>query len=228
MSLSYSYCQAACFVCILAAATTEAQNLPSIPPTVDPNFWGHSHKPYILKLALTNISNEGTNPAHTRNSEENVSRDSTGRVRVEDFYDSGRPSVVSIRDPNRNTMTAMKLVDKSATVIPVPRPTTPPPGRGWEVERLSPRFIAGLPADGFKFKRTIPASPDGQRAEDTVVEEDWISSVLSVVLEQKVVSQRNGISVRTVTHYQQVEPDPSLFSIPRDYTLQQTPAAVSP
>ena len=214
--------------CAFVAATAVAQNLPAIPPSVDPTFWGHPYKPYVLKLTWTSSSNDGTNPPQTRVSGESVSRDSTGRVRIEDFYNSGQPSVVSIRDPNKNTLTAMYLVTKTGFVISVTRPTIPPPGRGWNVERLPSRIIAGFPAEGFRFTRTIPASADGKRAEDKVIEEDWISEELCVVLEQKIDSQLTGKSTRTVASFKQAEPDSALFSIPSDYKLQQTPASATP
>ena len=103
----------------------------------------------------------------------------------------------------------------------------PPGGKGWIVERLPPRVIAGFPAEGLRYTRTIPASTDGQKAEDTVVEEDWISKELCLVLEQRIQSQRTGLLTRTVSFFKQGEPDPTLFFIPGDFTLQQTPAPVS-
>jgi len=135
---------------------------------------------------------------------------------------------VFIRDPNKSTFTQMMIVSKSAFVVSLPRPTIPPPGRGWSVERLPSRVIAGFPAKGFRFTRTIPASADGKRAEDTVVEEDWISEELSVVLEQRTDTQHSGTSTSTVSSVRQVEPDSSLFSIPSDYKLQQNSESARP
>ncbi len=209
------------FLTLATLATAAAQNIPAIPPSIDPAFWGHPNKPYVLKLTVTSSSSDGSRPPQTRSSEENVSRDAAGRVRTEVFYNSGQPSAVTIRDPNKDTFTVVKVVSKSAFVSSMPRPQPPPPGKGWKVERLPSRIIAGFPADGFRFTRTIPGSDDGQRAEDTLVEEDWLSNELSVVLERKIDSGRTGVSITKVTQFRQVEPDPALFSIPSDYTVQQ-------
>jgi hypothetical protein len=211
---------------LLVTLKAGAQNLPAMPPSLDPSFWGHLNKPYILKITLTSTGSDRTSPPKTR--EESVVRDSAGRVRTEDFYDNGQPSFVSIRDPNRHTYLQMSVVSKSAFTISLPRPVVPPPSNGWAVERLPSRIIAGLPAEGLRFTRTIPASADGHRAEDRVVEDDWISNELGLILEQRIDSQHFGTSTKRVSSMKQVEPDPALFSIPSDYKVQQTAKAVAP
>lgn len=204
----------ALLACVLAAATARAQTLPAIPPSIDPSFWGRPNKPYVAMLTIVSSSTDGINPPQTRTSIEDVARDSTGRVRTQDFHNSGQPSFVSIRNPNDNTFTSLQLVTKKAFVLPVIKPEIPPPGRGWAVEPLPPRVIAGFPAEGLRFTRTIPASADGQRAEDTVVEEDWISNELCLVLEQRIVSQRKGTSKRTVTFLSRSSPIPPSSPFP--------------
>jgi hypothetical protein len=105
--------------------------------------------------------------------------------------------------------------------MPVSPPPIPPPGRGWSEERLPPRVIAGFPAEGLRFTRTIPSAATGTGAPVTVVEDDWISTQLGVVLEQTLRDPRTGTSTRTVTQLEQVEPDPALFVVPADYSVQQ-------
>lgn len=215
-------------LCVFAAVSAGAQELPAVPPSVDPAFWGHPNKPYILKLTVASTIRDGSKPQQTRTSEEDVVRDSLGRVRTETFYESGRPNSVSIRDPNKNTFTFLKIVNKTAFIISLPKHMGPSPEKGWDVEPLPSRVIAGIPAEGFRFIKTIPASADGQTPEDTIVEEDWISRNDSLLLEQRIDSQRTGVSTRSVLEIKQVEPDAMLFSIPDGYKLQQPPAPVGP
>jgi hypothetical protein len=67
-----------------------------------------------------------------------------------------------------------------------------------------------------------------ERAADTFIEDEWISNELDVVLERKIQSQLTGTTTETVSHFEQVEPDPTLFTVPTDYILQQGAASVFP
>ena len=211
----------AVLVCALTAICVLAQDLPSIPPSLDPGFWGRANQPYALSLTLTSISVNGSSQPQTHVSHMKLYRDSAGIERTETFYDSGQPMSVTLRDPGKNTFTFMFVVKKTVQVISVPRPVPPPPGKGWTVERLQPRVIAGFPAEGLRFTRTIPNPNDGL-GPVTVVEEDWISNELGVVLERTIDNPHSGKTTNTVTQLQKVEPDPALFVIPSDYSVQQT------
>jgi hypothetical protein len=228
MSVSFILRCASILVCTLAATANPSQDLPAIPPSLDPTFWGQPNKPYTLKLTQTSTSFSGSNAPQTHVSEVNVCRDSAGRVRTESFYDSGLPMAVSVRDPDKNTMTQMMVVGKTVSVISIPRPMIPSPGRGWTVERLASRVIDGFPAEGLRFTRTIPANANGNDAPDTVIDEEWISNNLGVVLEQKTESQRTGTNTKKVSQLKQVEPDPTLFTVPSDYSVRQAGPAQRP
>jgi hypothetical protein len=153
---------ASVLVCVLAATSGVSQDLPSIPPRIDPAFWGHVNKPYVLKLTVTSTGINGNKAPQTRSAEHNVFRDSTGRVRIESFYDNGRPMGVMIRDPGKNTLTMMQVVSKQVWVLPTTPPVNPPKVKFWTVERLPSRVIEGFPAEGFRFTSTVPASDDGK------------------------------------------------------------------
>jgi hypothetical protein len=56
-----------------------------------------------------------------------------------------------------------------------------------------------------------------------MIEEDWVSRNLSVVLEQNVKSQKTGTKTQKVLDFKQAEPDPTLFIVPADYTIRQVP-----
>ena len=207
--------------CVLPAPSGLAQETPAIPPSLDPAFWGRANHPYTLKLIQTTTGING-NDAPQMHVAMNVYRDSVGRVREESFYDNGGPSAVSIRDPGKNTSTFLHILQKSAVVLAVPRASVPPPGKGWTVERLPVRYIEGFPAEGFRFTRTIAAASAGIGTPVTVVEEDWISSQLSVVLEQTIHDPRSGITTKTVSQFKQIEPDPTLFKVDLSgYSIQQ-------
>lgn len=209
-------------VCILSAASGLSQDLPIIPPSIDPFFWGRAKAPYTLTLTVTStLAVDGNGAPRTHVTVMNVYRDSAGRVREEAFYDSGQPMAVDIRDPSKNTFTLMKVVEKSVYVRIIP-----PPVKGWTVERLPSRVIEGLPAEGYRFTRNIPGPASGSGAPDTTMDEEWVSNALGIVLEQKTESQRTGTTTKTVSHVAQVEPDPTLFDVPSEYTAQQNGSPV--
>jgi hypothetical protein len=206
----------------LTAMSVPAQNLPSMPPNLDPGFWGRTNQPYALSLTVTDISVTASGQPQTHVMQAKLYRDSSGRERSDGFYDSGQPMSVMLRDPNKNTTTMLMVVPKTFFVQSTHRPAPPPPGKGWTVERLEPRVIAGIPAEGLRFTRR--SNPDDGTAPVTMVEEDWISNELGVVLERTSDNPQNGMTktTRTVTHLERVEPDPGLFVVPSDYSVQQS------
>jgi hypothetical protein len=193
-----------------------------MPPSLDPDFWGRANQPYALTLTYMSTHDSGSNQGQPHVSHVKLYRDSAGIERTESFYDSGQPMSVMLRDPKKMTTTIMSVVKKTVQVISVRRPVAPPPetGRGWTVERLEPRTIAGFPAEGMRFTRTI-TNPDQGTGPITVVEEDWISDDLGIMLEQTVDNPPYGKTTRTVTQLEKVEPDPALFVVPGDYSVQQ-------
>lgn len=219
MNTSLTLRSACVLVGVLAAISGSSQDLPVLPPSLDATFWGRANEPYILKITRITTGIDGVTAPQKRSSEMNVSRDSEGRVCTESFYDNGRPMAVSIRDPIKNTFTYMKVVGKTVSTMDLPRVGAPPPGKGWEVERLPSRVIDDIPAEGVRFTRTIHQAPDGK---DTIVEEDWLSNKLGVVLERKVQSQRTGTTTDTISSFKQTEPDPALFTVPSDYSSPQS------
>jgi hypothetical protein len=205
------------FVCVLQTTSGMSQDTKAIPPSLDPTFWGQKNAPYTLKLTQTNTIVNGNNAPQTHVMVMNTFRNSDGLVREESFYDNGRPMAVSIRDPGKSTNTIMYIVTKQAVVAPIH-----PPGTGWTVERLPSRVIDSFQAEGLRFTRTIPASADGTEPPGMVIEEDWISSSLGIVLEQIINNPRLGTTTKTVAQFERVEPDATLFKIDLSgYSVQQ-------
>jgi hypothetical protein len=212
-------------VSLLVVASSSSQQLPAKPPSLDPAFWGRPNAPYILTLSHTNTISVGTAAPQTTTEEEKVYRDSHGRVRTEDFNFKGQLVTVTIQDPIKNTWTFMKVAEKTVSTQQIRRFGAPPPGKGWIIEPLPSRVLAGVPAEGFRFTRTIAASADGSRPAETIVEDDWLSNKLGVVLERTDQSQRIGKTEDVVSEFRQVEPDPILFTVSRDYSRSPQPVS---
>ncbi len=218
MSVRFSLRIAVAIVCVLRATSGLSQDTHAIPLGLDPTFWGQKNAPYTLKLTQTNTIVNGNNAPQTHVMVMNTFRNSNGLVREEYIYDKGRPMAVSIRDPGKSTNTIMYVVTKQALVVPIH-----PPGTGWTVERLPSRVIDSFQAKGLRFTITIPASADGTEPPGMVIEEDWISSSLGIVLEQIINNPRLGTTTKTVAQVERVEPDPALFKIDLSgYSVQQS------
>jgi hypothetical protein len=98
-------------------------------------------------------------------------------------------------------------------VIPLQRPSIPPPGRGWAVERLPSRVIDGIASDGFRFTITLPSPAEGSGAPVTSIEEEWISKPLGIVLERTSGLGTTNAGTQSVSQFKEIEPDPALFKI---------------
>ncbi len=227
MGIRSGLCIAFALACILPATSSLSQELPAIPPRVDPAIWGRANAPYTLKLTRTATSVNGTNGPQTYVSEMDVYRNSAGLVCEESFYKDGRLSAVSIKDPGKSTDTILYPATKTASVAPMPRPEVI--AKVWSVERLPSRMIRGLQAEGFRFTRVIPAAADGTRAESKVTEEYWISNTLGVVLEQTLEDLQSGTTrTETVSQFKQGEPDPSLFKVDSSVYPVQSARSLAP
>ncbi len=209
---------AAGVVFAMAASSDESQGLPVIPPSIDPAFWGRANAPYSLKLTQTSIDANGTAASSTHSMVMRVYRDSKGRVLTDTLADNGLPKAMAIQDPIENTLTVIYVAPKTVAVLPQHRPQVPLPGNGWAVERLGSRVVDGIPAEGFRFTRTIPADVARDGLADTTVDEEWVTNELGVVLEQ-TSKNRRGTTTKTVSEFKQGEPDPALFMIPTGYRL---------
>jgi hypothetical protein len=224
MGMRRFLCIGSIFAYALTALAVAQAPFP-LPPDIDPQFWGRQNAPYALTMMVTNnaIRDGKIQPTHV--SQAKAYRDASGRVRTESFYDSGKPMDAVLRDPVQDVTVVLKFVQKAAFVLPLIRPQPPPPGKGWTVEQLPMRVIAGYPAQGRRFRRTIPAESTGTGQPVTTVEDVWVSNELGVILEQTFDDPRTGTSTKTVTELEKTVPDPTLFTIPIDYAMQKpTPA----
>ena len=90
---------------------------------------------------------------------------------------------------------------------------------GPHVDRLGIRLIDGVPAEGTRVTNTIPGAEPEDRPTITT-SETWMSTELRVVILSKFVDPVNGERTIRLKNLRRSEPDPSLFQVPQNYTIQ--------
>lgn len=176
----------------------------------------------------------------------NVYRDSQGRTRRETtlagpLATSGQPhTAVMIHDPVAGTSYVLHVESKTAEQHPAP-----PAGanRGANLqnrfeariqkeiadgtlkkEDLGTQVINGISAQGTRYTRTIPAGQIGNTSAISIVNEQWYSPDLQVIVKSTRTDPRVGQVTYTLTNVQRTEPAASLFTVPSDYTVKQATA----
>lgn len=89
-----------------------------------------------------------------------------------------------------------------------------------KTEDLGTQTIQGVPAQGKRVTRTIPAGDVGNQQPIDIVTETWYSPDLQVTVMSKTTDPRFGETVYQLTNINRAEPDHSLFTVPPDYTLR--------
>jgi TonB family protein len=88
-------------------------------------------------------------------------------------------------------------------------------------ESLGSQMIEGVAAEGTRTTHTIPAGSMGNERPIEVTYERWRSKELQLDVLIKSVDPRSGESTQQMTNISRGEPDPALFEIPSDYTVQE-------
>ena len=171
-----------------------------------------------------------------------IYRDSEGRTRVEEM--NGQ---IVINDPvahlrieldptaktanKQNTVTFFSNSGTKGTIYPAPfsfsyseRLTPPqsnfPAGVTSETtEKLGPQMINGVSAEGVRTSMTIPTGQIGNNRDIKIVDEQWTSSDLQMLVKSSNSDPRFGDTTYQLTKVTRTEPDPALFQIPADYTI---------
>jgi hypothetical protein len=89
-------------------------------------------------------------------------------------------------------------------------------------EKLPDRMIEGVWAAGVRRTTTIAKGAIGNEQPIKVVSEEWTSPELQVLVLTDRTDPRAGRSTYRLLRIGLNEPDPSLFQVPPDYTLQRT------
>jgi TonB family protein len=82
-------------------------------------------------------------------------------------------------------------------------------------------MIEGVAAEGTRVTMTIPAGSMGNERPIDATYERWHSKELQMDLLIKSVDPRSGEATQQITNLTLSDPDPALFEIPTDYTVQE-------
>jgi hypothetical protein len=92
-----------------------------------------------------------------------------------------------------------------------------------KTEDLGVETMQGVSVHGVRTTRTIPAGQIGNDQPINIVTEVWTSPELQTIVYSKRSDPRMGEQVFQLTNIQRSEPDPSLFTIPSDFKLEEGP-----
>ena len=190
----------------------------------------------------------------TQSMQSSLYRDAQGRVRKEVTLPAGAPasngapkSLVVIHDPVAGTGYVLDATKKIAHAMPqhtkgagngAPAAdesaadgtgsTNPHHGSGANAnvvkESLGTQTVNGVPAEGTRYTRTIPAGRMGNDKPLIIVREEWYSPDLHMIVQSKRTDPFVGETTYNVTNIQRTAPSPALFAVPSDYTVQTAPA----
>ncbi len=90
-----------------------------------------------------------------------------------------------------------------------------------KTESLGTQIIEGIEAEDTRSTTTIPAGEIGNERPIEIVSEQWYSPQLQTLVLTKGSDPRFGETVYRLTNIRQEEPEPSLFQVPPDYTVEE-------
>jgi hypothetical protein len=93
-----------------------------------------------------------------------------------------------------------------------------------KTEELGSQIINGVTADGTRTTMTIPAGLIGNDKDMQIVDEVWRSPELQVLVQSTHSDPRMGTTTYSLTNISRSEPSLTLFQVPPDYTIQDSPA----
>jgi hypothetical protein len=94
-----------------------------------------------------------------------------------------------------------------------------------KTEKLGTRNVEGVQAEGTRITTTIPAGAIGNEQPIEIVNENWYSPELQVVVMTSHSDPRFGQTSYKLTNVQRAEPAATLFQVPSDYTIKEGPGA---
>lgn len=104
----------------------------------------------------------------------------------------------------------------SAVFMRSPAPDNP----NVTTEDLGFQNVEGVMATGKRTTTVIPAGQVGNAQEIRVVSEQWFSDEIQALVMTRHVDPRSGENVYRLVSILRAEPDPALFQVPADYTVQ--------
>lgn len=91
------------------------------------------------------------------------------------------------------------------------------------VEQLGTKVVEGVQAEGTRTTITIPAGQIGNDKPIQIVDEVWRSPELQVIVHSEHNDPRMGSTVYSLQNISRSDPPPTLFQVPGDYTVKDTP-----
>ena len=171
-------------------------------------------------------------------SQSKVYRDAEGRVRRELGVDLAMPAtgrvkhnLIVITDPVAGSRYMLSPDNKTAHQMPMRGGNHAGPdqeahshamGGPGEVtkEQLGTKTINGIPAEGIRVTRTIPAGAMGNEKPILVVTERWYSPELQIAVMTTHTDPMMGTVTTKLVNVTQGTPDAALFQVPSDYTVR--------
>jgi hypothetical protein len=89
-------------------------------------------------------------------------------------------------------------------------------------EDLGTQSINGISAQGTRYTHVIPAEQIGNANAINIVNEQWYSPELQIIVKTTRTDPRSGTVTYTLTNIQRTEPAASLFTVPSDYSVKQS------
>lgn len=111
-----------------------------------------------------------------------------------------------------------------------PLPSAGTPGRGgrggrggdeYAEERLTDRLVEGVLASGVRRTTTINKGAIGNEQPIKIVAEEWTSPDLQILVMTDHNDPRTGRSTYRLLKISRLDPAPTLFQVPADYTVQR-------
>jgi len=189
---------------------------------------------------------DGNHIRHTMTS--SVARDSQGRTRREQSLSGPSslagadplPTLVFIQDPVAKTHYVLEPDNKIARTTPASTAMISPPAGSYQIrvaqraslpdakkESLGSQAINGVRADGTRITRTIAAGEMGNEKPIEIVTETWYSPDLQAIVRSKSSDPRMGDTTFELQNIDRSEPAPSLFTVPADYTVQESKGPIT-
>jgi hypothetical protein len=91
-----------------------------------------------------------------------------------------------------------------------------------KTEKLPPRNIEGVMAEGIRITRTIPAGAVGNEQPIVTTTEEWRSPELQILVMTRSSDPRTGESTYKLLNIDRSEPNQSWFEVPADYTVRDS------
>ena len=207
--------------------------------------------PYSAVQTTEIVQKLGDGNTIMEKTQSNVYRDAQGRVRIEHSFPSrpdagtqGARKMVSIFDPVAGTSYVLKSSDNTAFKSVMrqrppadantqnaqprsPRHRDATAGAQSQTENLGLQSINGLSATGTRTTQIIPAGAIGNTQPIQIVREVWLSQDLKIPVMIKTSDPRFGETTMQLTNVSQANPDPALFQVPANYTIQTSPGRSS-